>query len=106
VPSLAVYRVPRTTYFAERVLDRKPYMTITNKILRKSVIPEFIQGSLNPQRIADTLEQLLYDEQARGNMLKEFSGLDGELGETGAVERAVRLLLRMAGCGDHGTTSS
>ena len=99
VPSLAVYRVPHTTYFAEKVLDRQPYMTITNKVLRKNVIPEFIQGYVNHLRIAKTIEELLYNEQARAEMLAALSHLDQELGGPGAVERAGRLVLEMAGCG-------
>ena len=106
VPSLAVYRVPCTTFFAEKLLNRKPYMTITNKILRKHVIPEFIQGDFNHTNIAKTIEQLLYDEGARQAMLKDFSQLENELGEPGSVERAAALVLEMAGCGDNGTTGS
>lgn len=104
VPSLAVYRVPRATYFAEKILDRKPYMSITNKILRRNVIPEFIQGHVNHQKIAKAVEQLLYDEKARQEMLTALSQLDEELGEPGAVERAVRVVIEMAGCGNDGTT--
>lgn len=106
VPSLAVYRVPCTTYFTEKLLNRKPYMTITNKILRKHIIPEFIQGDFNHSKIAATIEQLLYDEKARRTMLAEFSQLEHELGEPGSVERAANLVLEMAGCGDHGTTGN
>ena len=104
VPSLAVYRVPRATYFAEKILDRKPYMSITNKILRRNVIPEFIQGHVNHQKIAKAVEQLLYDEKARQEMLTALSQLEEELGEPGAVERAVRVVIEMAGCGNDGTT--
>lgn len=77
---LAVYRVPRATYFAEKILDRKPYMSITNKILRRNVIPEFIQGHVNHQKIAKAVEQLLYDEKARQEMLTALSQLEEELG--------------------------
>lgn len=106
VPSLAVYRVPCTTFFAEKLLNRKPYMTITNKILRKHVIPEFIQGDFNHTKIAETIMQLLYDEQARQTMLEEFAQLENELGEPGSVQRAADLVLELAGCGDDGTTGS
>lgn len=99
VPSLAVYKVPCTTYFADKLLDRKPYMTITNKILRKNVIPEFIQGDLDYSKIAETIEELLSNEDARAKMLAEFGKLNQELGEPGTVERAASLVLEMAGCG-------
>ncbi len=106
VPSLAVYRVPHSTYFAEKVLDRKPSMTITNKILRKNVIPEFIQGFVNHQKIAEAIAELLYDQKVRQGMLEALAQLDKELGEPGAVERAVRVVLAMAGCGgEHGAIS-
>ena len=104
VPSLAVYRVPHTTYFAEKVLDRKPYMTITNKILRKDVIPEFIQGHVNHAKIAAAMEELLYNDAARRGMLEALAPLERELGAPGSVERAVGVVLEMAGCdGSDGT---
>ena len=106
VPSVAVYRVPHSTYFVEKLLDRKPNMTITNNILRKTVIPEFIQGHFVHTKVAETVERLLYSGEARQAMLEEFSHLEYELGEPGSVGRAAELVVEMAGCGDDGTTSS
>lgn len=106
VPSVAVYRVPHSTYFVEKLLDRKPNMTITNKILRKTVIAEFIQGDFIHTKVAETIERLLYDDEARQAMLEEFSHLEYELGEPGSVGRAADLVVEMAGCGsDEGTRS-
>ncbi|NMA60647.1 MAG: DUF354 domain-containing protein [Firmicutes bacterium] len=105
VPSLAVYRVPCTTYFIDKLLDRKPYMTITNNILRKTVIPEFIQSDFGHTKIVDAIETLLFDEQARQTMLQEFARLEHELGTPGSVERAADLVVKMAGCGEDGAKS-
>ncbi|NLJ75105.1 MAG: lipid-A-disaccharide synthase [Firmicutes bacterium] len=98
VPSIAVYRVPATTYFIDKLLDRKPYMTITNNILRETVIPEYIQSDFGHARIADEVRRLLKDEEARQAMLTQFKRLPHELGEAGSVERAADLILEMAGC--------
>lgn len=106
VPSVAVYRVPCTTYFADKLLDRKPYMTITNNILRKTVIPEFIQGDFVHTKIAEAIESLLYNDEARRAMLAEFANLRHELGEPGSVGRAADLVVEMAGCGENDTISS
>lgn len=106
VPSVAVYRVPCTTYFTEKLLDRKPNMTITNNVLRKSVIPEFIQGDFVPSKIAQAIENLLYNEQARQAMLAEFASLPDQLGKPGSLERAAALVVDMAGCDDDDTISS
>lgn len=106
VPSVAVYRVPYTTYFTDKLLDRKPNMTITNNILRKSVIPEFIQGDFVPTKIAEAIERLLYNEETRQTMLAEFARLEHELGEPGSVERAADLVVEMVGCANDGTTGS
>lgn len=105
VPSLAVYRVPCTTYFIDKLLDRKPYMTITNNILRKTVIPEFIQSDFGHCNIGEAIESLLFDEEARGTMLNEFARLEHELGAPGSVERAADLVLKMAGCEKNGAQS-
>ncbi len=105
IPSIAVYRVPQSTYFVDKLLDRKPNMTITNNILRKTVIPEFIQRDFAQTTMAETVENLLYNEEARKAMLEEFSHLEYELGEPGSVGRAADLVVEMAGCGDDGTSS-
>lgn len=103
VPSLAVYRVPCTTYFIDKLLDRKPYMTITNNILRKTVIPEYIQSDFGHAKIVGAIERLLYNEDARQEMLTEFARLEHELGAPGSVGRAADLVLEMAGCVENGT---
>ena len=105
VPSLAVYRVPCTTYFVDKLLDRKPYMTITNNILRKTVIPEYIQSDFGHAKIVEAIERLLFDQEARAAMLKEFEQLEHELGAPGSVERAADLVLEMAGCEENGAQS-
>lgn len=104
IPSVAVYRVPQSTYFIDKLLDRKPNMTITNNILRKTVVPEFIQKDFAHSTLAETVENLLYNEDARQAMLAEFAHLEYELGEPGSVGRAADLVVEMAGCGDHGTS--
>lgn len=103
VPSLAVYRVPGTTYFMDRLLDRQPHMTITNSILRKTVIPEYVQSDFGIAKIAEAIEHLLNDEQARQAMLKEFSRFESELGGPGSVKRAAGAALEMIGCVKNGT---
>jgi lipid-A-disaccharide synthase len=106
IPSLAVYRVPQSTYFVDKLLDRKPTMTITNNILRKTVIPEFIQRDFSPSKMAETVERLLYDEQARQNMVDEFVNLEHELGAPGSVSRTADLVVEMAGCDSDESASS
>nr|NLJ03247.1 DUF354 domain-containing protein [Bacillota bacterium] len=106
VPSVAVYRVPHSTFFFDKLLDRKPNMTITNNILRKTVIPEFIQGEFVHTKVAEKVEQLLFNDEARQSMLGEFAALEYELGEPGAVDRAADLVAEMAGCGEDGTAGS
>lgn len=105
VPSVAVYCVPPSTYFADKLLDRKPNVTITNNILRKTVIPEFIQGDFVPAKVAESIESLLYDEESRKAMLDKLLGLKDALGERGAIGRAANLVVEMVGC-DDGTISS
>lgn len=105
VPSVAVYRVPQSTYLVDKILDRKPTMTITNNILRKNVIPEFVQRDVSPSKMAETLELLLFDANARQSMLDEFTNLGYELGEPGSVDRAANLVVEMARCSRDESTS-
>ncbi len=103
IPSLAVYRVPGTTYFIDRLLDREPHMTITNNILRKTVIPEYVQSDFGIAKIAEAIEHLLNDEQSRQAMLEEFCRFESELGGPGSIKRAAGVALKMIGCVKDGT---
>ncbi len=103
IPSLAVYRVPGTTYFVDRLLDRRPHLTITNNILRKTVIPEYVQSDFGIAKIAEAIEHLLNDEQSRQAMLAEFSNFKAELGGPGSIRRAAGAVLQMIGCVKDGT---
>lgn len=103
IPSLAVYRVPGTTYFVDRLLDRRPHLTITNNILRKTVIPEYVQSDFGIAKIAEAIEHLLNDGQSRQAMLAEFSNFKAELGGPGSIRRAAGAVLQMIGCVKDGT---
>lgn len=105
VPSLAVYRVPRTAQLVDRLLDRQPNMTITNNILRKTVIPEFIQSDFGAAEIGEAIISLLNDAEAKEEMLKEFERLQFELGGPGSVKRAASAAVEMIGCVRDGTNS-
>lgn len=105
VPAIAVYKVPCTTYFLDKLLDRKPNITVTNNILGKMVIPEYIQSDFGYTQIVEAIERLLFDEESRRSMLAEFKRLEYELGSPGSVERAADLILEMAGSGKDGIES-
>src|SRR5690606_32590896 len=97
VPSLAVYRVPRTAQLVDRLLDRQPNMTITNNILRKTVIPEFIQSDFGDAEISEAIIGLLNDDDAKEVMLKELERLQFGLGRPGSVKRAASAAVEMSG---------
>ncbi len=102
VPSLAVYQVPGATHFMDKLLNRKPHMAMANHILGEAVIPEYIQSDFGVARVAEGIEHLLDDVEARKEIQRGLSRLESELGKPGSVERAAAAVLeavpKAAGC--------
>lgn len=109
VPSLVVYRVPCTTYFAEKLVDRTNHLTITNNILGTAVVPEFIQSDFNYGEIGVTLHDLMNNSELQDEIRREFKRLDYEVGtpsSVGSVAQVAQIVIEMAGCESDGEAFS
>jgi len=68
VPMVVVYRVSRTTYLLVRPIYRLPYVCIVNILAGRRVVPELLQGRVNPESIARAALPLLQDGREREDM--------------------------------------
>ncbi|MEY2541575.1 MAG: lipid-A-disaccharide synthase, partial [Verrucomicrobiota bacterium] len=80
------------TYFAARLVVKVKYLGMPNVLANKEVVPEFIQHRARPRAIAVAVARLLDDDEARRQMISEFDGIVGKLGQGGASERAARII--------------
>lgn len=90
------YRTNRVTYaIASRVVT-VPWIGLVNVVAGRRVVPEFVQEQLVPVRVADALEPLLHEGEARHRMLTDLADVRSRLGAPGAADRVAEMAIGMA----------
>ncbi len=87
-PMTVLYRVSPVTYWLGRMLVKIENIALANIVLGKTVVPEFIQGDIDIEGIAATVERYLEDREHYLAVKHELSRIPAELGNTGASLRA------------------
>ena len=80
LPSVIAYRVHPLSAAVARRLVKVRYVTLTNIILGREAVPEFIQDRCRADLIADSVGALLSDPDLRGNQMREVSLALAQLG--------------------------
>jgi len=96
-PLVVVYRVSPLTYAIGRWLVDLPHVSLVNLVLGQRVVPELLQGAAEPGRMAAAATRLLSRRSRIDRMRTALAALRPALGESGASDRAARLLLEMPG---------
>ena len=94
-PMIIVYRVSPLTYAVGRMLVDVEHIGIVNIIAGKTIVPEFIQGDVVPEKMAEAIIQILSDEKKYGEMKKNLSKVRENLGQPGASRRAAELAYKL-----------
>lgn len=88
VPFVTVYKTSPLTYALARRLVKLDDIALANLVAGKRVVPELIQGTATPERIAMELAPLLEQTgSVRGKMIEELAGVRDALGTLGAATR-------------------
>lgn len=96
-PQVMVYRAHPVSMFIAKRLVRLPHACIVNILLGKTAVPEFLQGALRPEILADAISSLLSEGEPRDSMLQDFRALRTEMMGPGFGERAAtEILARLA----------
>jgi lipid-A-disaccharide synthase len=92
-PMVIVYRVSPITFLIGKALVKLPYVGLVNILAGKHIVPEHLQADCNPNTIAESVRELLSDEVLRGRMEQDLKRVAGQLGDSGATERAAEAAL-------------
>jgi lipid-A-disaccharide synthase len=96
-PLVVAYRTNAITYAAARRLVKIPNIGLVNVVAGRQVAPEFVQGALVPNAVADALQPLLDRRNAqRARMVLELEGVRASLGTPGAARRVAAMALELA----------
>ena len=97
VPMLIVYRVSPLSYLLGKALIRVPHIGLVNLIAGRRVVPELIQQTATPTRIAAEAESLLMQPARRDQMRAGLAEVKQRLGAAGASTRVARIATQMLG---------
>ena len=95
IPQIIGYRVSRVTAFiAKRILNFKVrFISPVNLLMKKFIIPEFVQKNFNEKKIFYKACRLLDLSSEKAKIKKGYILLKKELGEEGVVERAAKEII-------------
>ena len=95
IPQIVGYRVSRVTAFiAKKILNFKVrFISPVNLLVKKLIIPEFVQKNFNEKKIFYKACRLLDLKSEKAKIKKGYSLLKRELGEEGVVERAAKEII-------------
>ncbi len=98
VPQVILYRVsPLTMWIARKILKFDlPFISPTNIVLNREVMPELLQEQATPENIAQAGLELLLNGDRRQKIDQDYQELRQALGETGVCERAAQAILEFA----------
>ena len=95
IPQVVIYRVGKiTAWLATNIVKFSiPYMSPTNLVEMKSIVPELLQDEANPDRIVAESLELILNQEKRDRMLADYAQMRLALGEPGVCDRVAREIL-------------
>ncbi len=94
-PFAVVYRVSLLSYLVGRVMLRVAHIALVNLLLGKRLVPELLQGSMTPRRIAAEVRRFWNPGPDRDQILSGLAELRAKLGPRGAASRAADAIVSL-----------
>ncbi len=95
-PMIIFYKVSPFAYLFLKKMVKLPYIGMVNIIAKKEIVPEFIQGRANAEKILPTALALLEQREKREKMSEQLRRVKKSLGNPGAADRAAEIILKEA----------
>lgn len=94
-PMIVVYRLSRLSYMLGRLLVKLEFFSLVNLIAGYEAVPELLQDEVEPDRIADKLQAILYNPVESEKMKTALADVRTKLGFSGASAKAAAVALQM-----------
>lgn len=95
VPMVVGYRVNPLTYRIARRLVRVDHIALVNLVAGRRLVPELVQGRLEPEAVAEALLPLLEESPARRRVVEGLAEVRDRLGEPGCAGRVAGCALEL-----------
>jgi lipid-A-disaccharide synthase len=95
VPQVVIYRVSKVTaWIAKNVIKFSiPFMSPTNLVEMKPIVPELLQDEASPARITAESLELILNQEKRNRTFTEYAQMRLALGEPGVCDRVAQEIL-------------
>ncbi|MGZ3515645.1 MAG: lipid-A-disaccharide synthase [Vulcanimicrobiaceae bacterium] len=93
VPEIALYIITPVLVKHARRVYRGRYIALPNLVLQREVVPELLQEAATPERLAQTMDDVLRDPSKQ---YREFQALRAALGPDDALERCAAFAVALA----------
>ncbi len=95
VPQVVIYRVSKlTAWIAKNIVKFSiPFMSPTNLVEMKPIVPELLQDEASADRIAVESLELILNQARRDRMLADYAQMRLALGDPGVCDRVAQAIL-------------
>jgi len=94
-PMIVIYKLAFFSWALGKLIVKVPHVSLTNLVAGERLVPEFLQGAVDPVALADEAGNMLQDDTRREHIVEELKRIRTKLGGGGASERAARLALSL-----------
>jgi lipid-A-disaccharide synthase len=94
-PLMIVYKVDPISYFIGKQLIRIESIGLVNVIAERKIVPEFIQNKFRWNYMLPQMEELIFDNEKRNQVIHKLKQIKQKLGEPGASRRAAEIAMSM-----------
>jgi lipid-A-disaccharide synthase len=84
--------LPQLTYWGFKHILHTPWISLVNLIIGREVVKELFAKFFTVENIRTELHQLLHVQRYRQNMLENYREMQQVLGDSGASDRAARII--------------
>lgn len=92
VPEVVCYRTSGISYAIGKRLVKVKFISLVNLIMDRLVVKELIQDEMNEHLLKVELEKIIYHEENRNRILRDYDELRQRLGNAGASAHAARVV--------------
>ena len=94
-PMVIIYKVSPISYWVGRAMIQVKHIGLVNLIAGRKIVPELLQKEASPNRISDTVFEMLRDPSGLERVRLELLNIRDLLGGPGASERVADIALGM-----------
>jgi lipid-A-disaccharide synthase len=94
-PMIVIYRTSMLSYLIGKAVVKIPNIALANVVAGRKVVPEYIQRSAKPERIAEEALKMLDDGKRMSEIRKALLETREKLGEGGAARRVAGMAMEI-----------